>query len=483
MDKRFVILGGGTAGWITALFTQKMFPESNITVVQSEKIGIIGVGEATTPNIIDYLDYVDVPLQKIFEEAGATIKNGINFENWHGDGTKYMHGFQEHLASFAVGSVFDQNRFDYYLRNVMKENKSFNEYTYVAKLSYENKVDPKNISYALHFDTTRFSKVLSDIGKTRGIVVIEDVFKEAVLNENGNIEKLILENQEVEGDFFFDCSGLNRLLIGKTFDTKWVSYRKHLPMKSAIPFWTDHKDHIEPFTTALAMKYGWMWKIPLQHRNGCGYVFDSDYIDAEQAQQEVEELLGHPIEVRKVIEFEAGRYEKYWVNNCIAVGLSSSFIEPLESTSIFLSIASLFALKDFVETIDDEEQSSIDTYNEVVGNNMAETLYFVYMHYMSKRKDTDFWRTFSDKYPVPDGLKSRIEKIKKNKLNRHDIPRDRVTASFGIEAYLQVHYPLEIQENEINLKGYGELYPTVDEYKNVIDSLVKTAPYHKDIFK
>lgn len=481
--KKFVVLGGGTAGWITANYIKKMLPSSDVTVVYNEEIGIIGVGEATTPNIIEFLLELDIPLQEVFRECGATIKNGVSFENWNGVGTKYFHGFGEHIANFEVGNVIvTTDAVDFYLQKLIKEKYCAKDYMYTAALSYQNKIDMKHTVFALHFDAQLFSNYLRKVGESRGIKVIQNLYKEVVLKEDGRIDALVLEDQVVYGDFFFDCSGFRRALIGEVYDNNWISYRDHLPMKHAIPFWIDQGEHIEPYTSAIAMKYGWMWKTPLQHRTGCGYVFDSDYITPDQAKQEVEEFLGHPIKVRKVIPFEAGRYESFWVKNCIGVGPSTSFIEPIESTSIFLTIASIMTLKHFLNELDRLDQSSIDQYNEIVRNNMTETLYFVYMHYLCKRDDTEFWRTFREKYPPPAGFEERLERIKKGIIRVHDFPKDKVTAAFTITSYLKVIEGLGLIQEEINNSNLDDITPSPNEYKEYFDKIIKTLPFHEEIF-
>jgi tryptophan halogenase len=487
MSKNIVILGGGTAGWITAVQMRTYFPKSNITVIQNEDIGVIGVGEATVPNIISFLNENGIRVEDVIRNTGGTIKNGISFENWNGDGEKYFHGFHERLVNFQVPNIFRSpsqaiNAHDTYIKKLIEDGLPLNEYLYTTKMSYENKVDLQGIVFALHFDAVLFARFLENIGRERGINVINGNYTGATQHNDGTIKSLILDgSREIEGDFFFDCSGLARLLIGKLYNTKWISYRDHLPMKSAIPFWTEHEEHIPPYTRAIAMPHGWIWKIPLQHRNGCGYVFDSDYITPEQAQKEAEEYLGHKIEVKKVIEFEAGRFEKVWVKNCIAVGLAGSFVEPLESTSIFLTIGNIDQLREFINEFDNPDQSSADVWNEIAGKTMEEIVNFIYLHYCTKRNDTEFWRTFRDKHPMPEEFVERFEKIKRNKLRSQDIPVEKISAGFPLSGYLQVYHGLRCEDYDMNLSNMRDVQPTPTEYKKLFDKNVMEAPYHNQI--
>jgi tryptophan halogenase len=476
-----VVLGGGTAGWITALFLRKNFPNFKIDLVQSKDIGIIGVGEATTPHIVSFLRLIDIDPIDVINYTSGSIKNGISFENWNGDWKKYFHSFSDKVVNFKIPNIFDSHCDDFYLKSLIHNNLDFEKHVYQINLAYQNKIDLEKTNWALHFDANKFADYLEMIGRNRGINVIEGNFKTAVNDEKGNIKTLILESgQQLNIDFVFDCSGFSRLLIGKHYNEKWISYSKYLPMKKAIPFWLENEeDKIEPYTSSIAMKYGWMWKIPLQHRTGSGYIFDSDYIDENQALDEAENFFHRKLKINKIIPFEAGKFENLWVNNCIAIGLSSSFIEPLESTSLFLSIGQLNLLKHFINEMFSPSLSGIKLFNEIVSNNMDDTLNFVYLHYITKRKDSNFWKDFKDKYPVPDKLKNLLSSLKENNIRYFDIDNTKTTVSFPQTSFLQVCNGLGIFESKINYHGYENISPSAEEYKKIIDDLAKGAIDHK----
>jgi tryptophan halogenase len=482
--RNIVVLGGGTAGWLTALYAHTVFPNDKITVVQSKEIGIIGVGEATTPNIVAFLSQIGIDIIDLIRCTKGTIKSGINFENWNGDEKRYMHGFCDKVTDFSVHPTFGVDGQDFFLKKCIAEGLSLEDYNYQIHLAYDNKIDLHRTEWAIHFDTNEFSKYLSKKGAERGIEIVEGVYTHATQDDRGHIKTLYLEDgRSVPVDFVFDCSGFARLLIGKVYQDKWISYSKHLPMKKAIPFWIDEPE-VKPYTSAIAMKYGWMWQIPLQHRTGAGYVFNSDYITVEEAKAEVEEYLGHEIEIRRVIDIDPGRFENYWIKNCVAVGLSSSFIEPLESTSIFLSIGQLDTFRQFINEIDDPNESSIKVFNDIVGNNMDDTMNFVYLHYLTKRNDTAFWREFREKNPSPERMKDLIPFIKDANLRPYNIPNLRINVYFALYSYLQVCYGLEIFEKPINIKGFENVRPSPQEYKEIIDALTATqALDHKEFLK
>mgnify|MGYP003659679227 CR=1 FL=1 len=451
--RNIIVLGSGTAGWLTALFVRKLFPHFDIKIIGNKKIGIVGVGEATTPPFVYFLKEIDIDPLTLVHETGGTIKQGISFENWNGDGKKYFHGFYEKfLSQTSIPPMFTHECEDYYYRHLIHDKLDFNEYSYAAKASYQNKIDLNEIDYAVHFDTNRLSKYLSKIAKQRNIKYIE-----------GDFNKLKLKY-----DFIFDCSGLSRLIISKK--SKWKSFNKFLPMKQALPFHLKVKEK-KPYTSAIAMKYGWMWQIPLAERIGAGYVFDSDYIDAAEAKKEVEEFLGHTINARKVISFEAGRHEQYWVDNCMAVGLSSCFIEPLESTSIHLTVLQLQLLKQFAN---DLFNGTNDMFNEVVTNTMDEISYFIYLHYITKRKDSHFWRNVKKDYPCPPAFKSVLKAIKNNTLKHYDIKStNRIQPSFSVTSYLHIANGLNLFDKKININEYENLEPSVQNIKYSMDQRIQ----------
>lgn len=369
---KFVIVGGGTAGWLTALFVNKFVPYSDVTVIASSKIGILGAGEGTTPHFIDLLKDLDIPISDIFEHAQGTKKTGIRFTNWNGDGKHYDHPF------------------------------------------WDNK-------YALHFNARSLAKYFEKIAIERGVRLIDDEVNGFNTNEKGYVTSIKITDSEVPCNFVFDCSGFKRLIIGGLYGEKWNAYSDSLPCKRAMPFFVDHDGDIPEYTEAIAMKYGWVWRIPVQGRYGCGYVFDSDYITDEQAKQEVEEYFGHEINPPTIFTFSAGSYNETWIKNCIAIGLSSAFTEPLEATSIWIQISSLRCFADHMPQFSRGNEFYIKDYNKAVQDMNVDIKNFLHMHYLTKRTDSPFWTEFRQKNKTPEFVNQVKSIVKKQPLTNYDL--------------------------------------------------------------
>lgn len=480
---KFVILGGGTAGWFTALFINKIAPDHEVVVIQDPKIGIIGVGEATTPHITTFLSSIDVMPFEVIKATGGSLKAGISFENWNGDGKKYMHPFAENLSEFSVKNIASGHQcYTHYLKNLIDQEIDLNEGHYTSFLSYQNKVDVLKISYALHFDAKILAEFLEELGVKRKIKIIEGTYLEAVQDEQGFIKKLKLNgDREIEGDFFFDCTGLARELIGKLYKQKWISYKDYLPMKKAIPFWLEGKEDINPYSTATAMKNGWCWQIPLQDRIGAGYVFDSDYTDVDQAVDEATKLFGQKINVRAELDINAGRFENVWVKNCLAVGLASSFIEPLEATSIFLTIAQLKVFSEFLHQVGVYKELPVKTFNNIASSNLESTFNFIYLHYMTKRSDSEFWKNLRKNYPPPPKLAELLEKIKQGDFVTYDIKEPTTLAGFTENSYLIVAQGLDFFESKPSVNFYRDIFPSIPDYKKAMQHMsVTKAVNHRE---
>jgi tryptophan halogenase len=414
---KFVVVGGGTAGWLTALYLKKNVAYCQVTVIASSDIGILGAGEGTNWDFIKFLKEIDVPVDGIIKHARGTFKNGIKFTNWNGDNNHYYHPFQDHLGKES------EKQFDpvpFYL-NQLANGKNFSDLQFTTIISDNNQVkytkdtqEELGLS-ALHFDANLLAQYLQNIGLERGIKLIDDEVTEIVANKKGDISEFKLKSGNTcEATFVFDCSGFKRLIIGDFYKSEWISYQDSLPVNRAMPFFIDHDDkEIPPYTEAIAMKHGWMWKIPVQGRFGCGYVFDSRAVSDEEIKKELTKYLGFEPTIPRVFNFEPGVYKDQWINNCIAIGLRSGFVEPLEATSIQVST---FALRTFVFKINDmikNKKIATAEFNKEMKQLNDHILNFLHFHYLTKRSDTEFWKSFSINNVTPSFVKSFGEIAKK----------------------------------------------------------------------
>ncbi len=440
VNKSIVVVGGGSAGWLTALTAKKKYPKADVTVIESKDIGILGAGEGSTPYLPAFLETLDISFEDLVKNCDATIKNGIRFTNWNSQDDFYYHGFA--FTDEALGTEIFSSRFlsaspmlvssialnngvkDIDFTEIISEN---SKVPFVLEKNKEGKTlsDYKKIGHiSFHFNATKLAARFKEIGLERGIDVFENTITNVHLDQDSNVTSLDLDNgSNIVCDFVFDCSGFHRLIIGKTFNSKWKSYKDFLPTDSAIPFFLDMTEKIPPYTEAIAMKYGWMWKIPLQNRFGCGYVYDSSLISEDEAIKEVEEFLGfvphYPRKDKGGFSFSPGAFEEPWQNNCVAVGLAANFVEPLEATSLWVSMVELteiFASPDFLTNNCPEIR---EEFNKIIVNMNDDILNFIYFHYMSLRKDTPFWDKFSYEN-APEALKKKLDVWEKRMPGKRD---------------------------------------------------------------
>ena len=479
-NKKIVVLGGGTAGWLTALMAKRIMPDNEVVVVASEEVGILGAGEGTTIQIVRIMDFLGIPVSDIIKEASATIKNGIKFTNWTSNKEYFYHGFapNDHQQVGELLSTFGSHNISYMLNTL--ENIDKKEFDFCSVYSDKNKVpfypsNSENLSFfkditdytniatfALHFNAQRLAAMLEKYAIARNIIRIEGKVVDIKSKDNGDIDSLVLESEKtVEGDFFFDCSGFKRLIIGKHYNALWKSHSDILTVNKAIPFFIKYKEGEtpKPYTESIAMKYGWMWKIPVEFRYGCGYVYDSSFISEEEAIKEVEDLLGEKIEVPKTFSFEAGYYENPWINNCIAVGLSSGFIEPLEATSILVAILGLQNAMDSTGSMFERKENYIENYNKKMSKYNEDISNFIYFHYMGGREDTPFWKKFQDSSLAPEYVKKVLLEWKTS-IPTHSQFSDNL---FPYMSWYQV-------ANGLNLIN-----------KEVVDNITKISGYEKHL--
>ena len=465
--KNIVIVGGGTAGWLTALYAKKVYKNENIILIESEEYGIVGAGEGTTPNFMDFLVFLDISVYDLMQKCNGTIKNGIKFTNWSNKGGSYFHPFYSTSSAsndynFNLKSNYLENYTEFSHYSAFFKKHKLKDYSFLEKTSNNFKIPfilnnetqelTKFAEVAMHFNATLLANYLKNIGQSRGIILKEGIVDKITNDSKGYISKLKVNKEEIDCDFVFDCTGFRRIIIGNHYKVNWKSHSKHLPAKKAMPFFLKMDKEIPPYTEAIAMDYGWMWKIPLQDRYGCGYVFDSNYISDEEAIKEIEKFLGfkpqYPRE--KPFDFFAGCYEKIWTKNCLAVGLASGFIEPLEATSIMQTI---FVLKRFMSNAQNLEIKNDfvkEKFNKIFLEETNEIVNFLYLHYVTNKKNTVFWKNFIKNNLMPEEVNYILNICKEKVLiNNFDLPKNAIFSSLS-------HHYILIGNKIISNKDIGK---------------------------
>lgn len=429
--REIIVVGGGVSGWITALYTKTIYPTYKVKVIESSKIGILGAGEGSTPYLIDFLNFVGIDLPEIIFKTEATVKNGIRFTGWgENKNSVFYHPF---LSKKDISSDIFKNNYwsdknydrlflysNFFLDDYDDPVKTISEKNNVPfiKIADGNKISFEELSqYSIHMDASKIALLLKEKSLSLGISVVDGEITNIFLDGEGNVNSVAIDNSySIPCDFIFDCSGFSRLIIGKKFNSEWISFSDYLPCNKAMAFFLDRKKEIPAYTESVCMDNGWMWKIPLQHRYGCGYVFNDAYMSEDEAKLEIEKNIGHEIEARNIFNFNPGMYKTPWVNNVLSIGLSSGFFEPLEATSIHMQLYTLklfFSKTGNINCKDKKEISMFNDYAFKVNNDVME---FIYFHYYSTNKtSTEFWRSFKSSTKVPDFVKN-IEDISRYRL-------------------------------------------------------------------
>lgn len=417
--KKVVIAGGGTAGWIAAAALSKQLGKLiDVVLVESEQIGTVGVGEATIPPMRTFHALLGIDEQEFMRATQAVFKLGISFKNWGQVGEHYIHPF----GSTTGQSTFLADFQHFWLYGKSKGiNAEFGEYSLEVQAAKAHKFatsKDRAINYAYHLDATRYAQFLRKFSEKLGAKRIEGKIQQVQQHPNGDIKALLLESGEVvEGDLFIDCTGFAGLLIDKTLKTPYEDWSHWLPCNSAIAVQTESVGPANPYVTCTAHQAGWQWHIPLQHRDGNGNVFCNEFMTDEQATQHLfDNVQGKVLTEPRVIKYKTGRRKLFWNKNCVALGLSSGFVEPLESTSIYMFMIGIVRLMQLFP-FHGVSQNSIDEYNKQSIAELENARDFIILHYhATEREDSEFWR-YCKYMKVPDSLTHRIEMFRENGLS------------------------------------------------------------------
>ncbi|MGI9249663.1 MAG: tryptophan halogenase family protein [Pseudohongiellaceae bacterium] len=409
---RVVVAGGGTSGWLAAAALGKLLGKAiEVSIIESEAIGRIGVGEATIPPLRTFHRLLGIDEPTMMRETQATVKLGIEFTNWGKTGESYIHSFGvngqdcwacefQHFWLAGHKKGLNDDPIGLYCRELIaaREGKAF---------AGEN----TDVNYAFHFDAGLYAEFLKRLALKHGVKFIEGVITEVNTRPaDGHIESLSMQDGSVvEGDLFLDCTGFRALLINGTLKVGYETWGHFLPCNAAVAVQSEKAGAPRPYTQAIAHGFGWQWRIPLQHRMGNGLVYSADHVSDEEA---LNTLLGNleskPITEPRAFKYQTGRRAEAWNKNCIAIGLAAGFLEPVESTSIHLAMSAILRLlKLFPQG--EISPTHVAEYNQQTKDEMERVRNFIILHYhATQRDDTEFWR-HCRAMPIPPELEHRIK--------------------------------------------------------------------------
>ncbi len=486
--KDILIVGGGSAGWMTAaLLSQLLGKIYRIRLIESDQIATIGVGEATIPGIKRFNSLLKIDEDDFIRTTQGTFKLGIQFNDWWKKGESYIHSFG------IIGQDLEWLRCHQYWLNAQRRGKTsdFGNYSINCVAAQHNKfmrADPKmsqsplgHITHAYHFDAGLYAAYLRRYSEARGVERIEGKILDVALDgESGEIRSVTLDGgKTVEADFFVDCSGFRSLLLGEALGVGFQDWQHWLPCDRALAMPCARSADFTPYTRSTAHDAGWQWRIPLQHRTGNGHVYASAFTSDDAAETVLRANLDGEAERDPLrLRFRAGRREAFWHKNCVAIGLAGGFLEPLESTSLYLVQSAVLRL---VHLLPDRDlaPANITEYNAQTGFEYERCRDFIILHYKATaRDDTPFW-DYCRTMAIPDTLRHKIELFE---ANAHIFRENEEL--FAEESWIQVFLGQGVMPRNhdpaVNIKGAAEIDQYLHDIEQVIAKCVQLMPAHAD---
>lgn len=488
---RIVIVGGGSAGWMSAAALANAVGSSvQIDLIESEAIGTVGVGEATIPPIRTFNARLGIDEATFMRETQGSYKLGIEFKNWQRVGDSYFHPFGQYGAEFDWVPFYQ-----YWMREKLAGNISGDIQSYcmawaAAKAGkFEPPMrDPRNIrsrhDYAYHFDATRYARFLRGYAETRGVTRHEGRIETVAQNpESGFITSVATnDGRAFEGDLFIDCSGFYGLLIEETLNAGYEDWSHWLPMDRAVAVACEPHGPTLPYTKSTAHQAGWQWRIPLQHRTGNGHVYCSAYETKDKATQTLlDNLDGAPLAEPKYLRFVTGRRKQSWSKNCVAIGLSAGFMEPLESTSLHMIQYGIMRL---LAMLPDADMSPLlaEEYNALTRAEYERIRDFLILHYhATERDDSAFWN-YVRTMPIPDRLAYKIDHFKRHGLIVSD-ERELFNNPSWIAVYTGQGIWPERAPVLSALRGEVPVIERLGQVRHAIDEAVAAMPTHDNYLR
>jgi len=456
MIDNIIILGGGTAGLVAASMLKTSFPKLDVTLIESSKYGIVGVGEGSTEHWKTFMEHCNIDPLRLFSETGATYKTGIKFENWHGDDTSYWHSLPE-FASYpdTKTSIFPT------MVKIIADNSPPDFSVYPMTLLSRHAEPFHDIMSQYHFDTFKLNKFLHDVCFEKGVSIVDDIIEDVIVDEHGFVTSLKGVKGLYTSEFFIDASGFRRIISMK-LGVKWKDQSDYLPMNSAIAAPSRYEDELPSHTVAKALSAGWSWRIPTQDRFGNGYVYCDKFITDNDAEKEFKGQFNYNIEIGKKFKFSAGYLDELWTKNCVSIGLSALFVEPLEASSIGSTIQQMFGFISSIIYWDKDNLHPAKRFNTDFLKVASNIVDFIQLHYITQRRDTEFWRWINTEVKLTDFNAEHLERFKNylpgiNDFNYHYLMFKEIN-------YMQVMHGLRLFNNNKIKEMYQKHFMHFDQY-------------------
>ncbi|HEY5754671.1 MAG TPA: tryptophan halogenase family protein [Steroidobacter sp.] len=478
--QKIVIAGGGTAGWMVAAGLSRTLGKAlDIKLVESDEIGTVGVGEATIPTLVTFHRLLDINEQEFMAATQGTFKLGIGFENWRNVNQNYIHSFG------TTGKDHWTAGFQHFWLKGRERGLAgdYGDYCVELKASLSNKfahLPRGGMNYAFHLDAGLYAKFLRKFSEGYGVQRIEGKITNVLTHDDtGFIKAIRLDSgAEIEGDLFIDCTGFRALLIGQTLREPYEDWSHWLPCDSAVALQTESVGEAIPYTRSIARDAGWQWRIPLQHRVGNGMVYCSRFSSDDEAKQTLLANIEGKVRTEpRVIKFKPGQRRQTWLKNCVAVGLASGFIEPLESTSIHLISRSIIKLLQMFPSAG-INPTDIEEFNRQTVAELEHIRDFIVLHYhVTDRQDTPFWNACRT-MEIPASLHHRIELFRETgRVFRFQ------NELFAENSWIQVMLGQGITPKQYHqvadLMPDAELSRFLDQIKSNVDNTVQQLPKHQ----
>lgn len=488
--KKIVIVGGGTSGWIAAAMLSSHLKNDlcQIELVEPREVGSLGIGESTIPPFVGLIQKLGIDEQEFIQATRACFKLGIKFVDWSNKRESYFHPFG--VIGKRIGS---HDFYQCWLKARMQGSESaLLDFSPCAVMAAEGRFFPPQkaqntpvggANYAIHLDAKRVVNYLRDFSEKKGVKRTEGTVNAVLQKDNGHIEKIVLESGEaISADFFIDCTGFKALLIEKTLAVGIEDWSHYLPCDRAITVKAENTGEIFPYTIATARQSGWSWRIPLRNRTSHGYVYSSRFCsDADAKSTLLKNLDGPRITDPRVIPFQTGKRKEIWKYNCLSLGLSSGFIEPLESTAIHLVARGMdFFLRFFPDK--DCDASLVKEYNRRMTMDYEEVRDFIVLHYCAtQREDTPFWR-WCKNLERPATLQEKIELF-----SGHGIVREGVDELFRSASWQSVFEGMGIHPakycSRVDNIDFKDIDDSLKKAKSAILAMVRTLPTHDEFLR